>query len=58
MAYFGNLQQGYQVLEAERDTLRLSVEELNKEKGKLEDKVTELEVQRTIAEGKSKLYET
>ena len=47
MANFGKLQQGYQVLEAKRDTLRLSVEELNKEKRKLEDKVTELEVQRT-----------
>ena len=28
------------------------------EKGRLENKVTELEVQRTIVEGKSKLYET
>ena len=40
LADFGKLQQGYQVLEAERDTSRISVEELNKEKGKLEDKVT------------------
>ena len=38
--------------------MRLSIEELNKEKGRLEDKVTELEVQRTTAEGKAKLYET
>ena len=45
-------------MEAERDTLRLSIKELNKEKGKLEDKVTELEVQRITAEGKCKLYET
>ena len=45
-------------MEAERDNLRLSIEELNKEKGKLEDKVTELEVQRTTTEGKVKLYET
>ena len=58
LEYFGKLQQGYHVLEAERDTLRLSVEDLNKEKGKLEDKVTELEVQRTTVEGKSNLYET
>ena len=58
LAYFGKLQQGYQVLEAERDTLMLSIEELNKEKGRLEDKVTELEVQRNTAEGKAKLYET
>ena len=45
-------------MEAERDNLKLSIEELNKEKGKLEDKVTELEVQRTTAEGKAKLHET
>ena len=56
MADFGKLQQGYQVLEADKDNLRLSIEELNK--GRLEDKVTELEVQRTIVEGKEKLYET
>ena len=30
----------------------------HKEKGKLEDKVTELEVQRTTVKGKAKLYET
>ena len=42
---FGKLQQGCQVLEAEIHTLRLSVEELNKEKGRLEYKVTKLEVQ-------------
>ena len=58
LADFGKLQQRYQVLEAKRDNLRLSIEELNKEKGKLEDKVTELEVQRTTAEGKAKLYES
>ena len=58
MAGFGKLQQGYQVLEAERDTLRLSIKELNKEKGKIEDKVIGLEVQRTTAKGKAKLYET
>ena len=52
LADFGKLQQGYQVLEAERDNPRLSIEELNKEKGKLEDKVTELEVQRTTSKGK------
>ena len=58
MVEFGKLQQRYQVLEAERDNMRLSSEELNKEKGKLEDKVIELEVQRTTAEGRSKMYET
>ena len=45
------------MLEAERDNLRLLVEELNKEKGILEGKVTELEVHTTV-EGKAKLYET
>ena len=45
-------------MEVERDNLKFSIEELNKEKGKLEDKVIELEIQRTIAKGKSKLYET
>ena len=45
-------------MEAERDELRLSVEELHKEKGILEAKVTKLEVQKTTAEGKAKLYET
>ena len=58
MVDFGKLQQRYQVLEAERDNLRLSFEELNNKKGKLEDKVTKLEVKRTTMEGKSKLYET
>ena len=33
LADFGKLQQRYQVLEAERDNMRLLVEELNKEKG-------------------------
>ena len=56
--YFGKLQQRYQLLEAERDNLKISIEELNKEKGKLEDKVTEMEVQSTPMEGKAKLYET
>ena len=58
LADFGKLQQRYQVLEAKRDNLKLSIEELNKEKGKLADKVTELELQRTTVEGKFKLYET
>ena len=58
MEDFGRLQQRHQVFEAERDNLKFSIEELNKEKGKLEDKVEELEVQNTIAEEKTKLYET
>ena len=32
---FGKLQQRYQILEAERDNIRVSVEELNKEKREL-----------------------
>ena len=43
LSEFGKLQQQYRSLEAERDKLRLSVEELDKEKGILEGKVTELE---------------
>ena len=58
LAYFGRLQQRHQVLEVERDNLKLSIEELNKEKGKLEDKVAELEMKKTTAEGKAKIYET
>ena len=58
MTESGKLQQKYKSLEAERDELRLSTEEWNKEKGKLEGQVTELEVQKTTAEGKAKLYET
>ena len=58
LADFGRLQQRHQALEEERDNLKLSIEELNKEKRKLEDKVTELEIQRTTTEGKAKLYET
>ena len=46
LAYFQRLQQRYRVLEAERDNLKLLIEELNKEKGKLEDKVTDLEDQK------------
>ena len=45
-------------MEEKRDNLKLSIEELNKENGKLEDKVIELEIQRTITEGKGKLYLT
>ena len=45
-------------MEVKRDNLRLSVEELNQEKGKLEVKVAEMEVKKITAEGKAKLYET
>ena len=46
------------MLEAERDNLRLLVEDLNKEKRELEGEVTNLEVQNTTAEGKAKLYKS
>ena len=55
---FEKLQQRYQMLEAERDNIRLLVEELNKGKRELEGKVIELEVQKTTLEGKAKLYES
>ena len=38
--------------------MKLSIEELSKEKGSLKNKVAELELQKTTAEGKSKHYET
>ena len=37
-------QQRHKILEAERDNLKLSIEELSKEKGSLENKVAELEL--------------
>ena len=52
LADFGRLQWRHQVLEAERDNLKLSIEELNKEKGKLVDKVVELEMKNTKLRGK------
>ena len=52
------LQERHQFLEAERDSLKSSIEELTREKGILENNVAELELQKIIAEGKSKLYET
>ena len=38
--------------------MKSSNEELSKEKGSLENKVVELELQKTTAEGKAKHYET
>ena len=52
LSEFERFQQRHQILEAERDSLKLSIEELNKEKGSLENKVAELELQKTTAEGK------
>ena len=39
LADFGKLQQRHQVLEEKRDNMKLAIEELNQEKGQLEDKV-------------------
>ena len=58
LADFGKLQQRPHVLEAERDNLKLLIEELNQEKRQLEDKVAKLERQKNTAKGKAKLYET
>ena len=41
------LQQGHHILEEEWDNLKSSNEELSKEKGNLENKVAELELQKT-----------
>ena len=38
------------ILDEERDSLKSSNEELSKEKGNLENKVSELELQKTTAE--------
>ena len=42
-AEFGKLHLKYQSLEAKRNQFQLSVEDLNKEKSRLESKVTKLE---------------
>ena len=42
LSEFERLQQRHQILEAERDSLKSSNEELSKEKGSLENKVVEL----------------
>ena len=48
------LQQGHQILEEERDSLKSSNEDSSKEKGNLENKAVELELQKTTAEQKEK----
>ena len=55
---FERLQHGHQILEEERDNLNLSNDNLSKEKGDLENKVVELELQKATAEQKEKQYET
>ena len=49
---FERLQLGHQILEEERDSLKLSKEDLNKEKGSLENKVAKLELQKATAKQK------
>ena len=58
LSCFERMQQGHKILEEERDSLKSSNEELSKEKGILENKVAELELQKTTAEQKEKQYET
>ena len=43
LSEFEIFQQRHQILEAEQDNLKLSIEELSKEKASLENKVAELE---------------
>ena len=52
------IQQRHQVLEAERDSLKSSIEELTKEKTNVGNKLIELEIQKKTIEGKAKLYKT
>ena len=54
LSYFERLQQGHQILEEERDSLKSSTGDLSKDKGNLENKVAELELQKTTAEQKAK----
>ena len=58
LSYFERLQHGHQILEEERDRLKLSNEDLSKEKVDLENKVAELELQKVVAEQKAEQYET
>ena len=44
LSNFERLQQGHQILEEERDSLKSSNKELSKEKGSLENKVAEVEL--------------
>ena len=47
---YEKIQQEYQILEEEWDTLGLSNKNLSNEKGELENKITELETQKSTAE--------
>ena len=47
---YENLQQEYQVLEEEWDTLKLSNMNLSRKKGELENKIAEIEAQKSIAD--------
>ena len=57
-AELGKLQLEYQSMKAEKDKFQLLGWELNEEKRRLEGKVIELELQKSIAEEKEKLYQT
>ena len=47
---YEKLQQEYQIVEEERDTLKLSNMNLSKEKGELENKIAEMETQKSTAD--------
>ena len=58
LSKFERISQRHQILEAERDNSKSSNEALHKEKGSLESKVAELELQKTTVEEKAKQYQT
>ena len=47
---YEKLQQEYQILEEERDTFKLSNMNLSREKGELENKIAEIEAQKSMAD--------
>ena len=55
---FERLQQRNQILEVQRDSLKSSNEERSKDKGSLDNKVVELELQKTSFDGRAKHSET
>ena len=58
LAELQKLQLEYHSLKTKKDNLQLSCGNLNKEKNKLESKVTELEIEKATAEEKEKQYQT
>ena len=54
---YEKLQQEYLILEEERDTLKLSNANLSKEKRELENKIAEMQAQRSIVDQQTEQYE-